>query len=59
MYPSAKGLMNLEESHCQATKRPNRDFVDARYQLVEGHNTIEESQFQTDILPNRGSVNTS
>jgi hypothetical protein len=23
MYSSAKGLMTLEEIHCQATKRPN------------------------------------
>jgi hypothetical protein len=27
----SQGLMNLEECHCQATKRSNRGFVDARY----------------------------
>jgi hypothetical protein len=30
MYSSAKGLMTLEETHCQATKRANKGFVDAR-----------------------------
>jgi hypothetical protein len=31
MYSSAKSLMNLEEFHFQATERPNRGFVNARY----------------------------
>jgi hypothetical protein len=42
LYPSAKSLMTLEESHCQATKRPNRGLVNARYLWVEGHTTFEE-----------------
>jgi hypothetical protein len=58
MYSSAKGLIDLEESNCQATKRSNRGFVDARYLWVEGLITNEESQFQTAKMPNRGSVNT-
>jgi len=31
MYSSTRSLMNREESHFQASKRPNRGFVDARY----------------------------
>jgi hypothetical protein len=58
MYSSAKGLIDLEESDCLATKRPNRGFVYARYLWVEGLINSEESQFQTAKMPNRGSVNT-
>jgi hypothetical protein len=58
MYSSAKGLMTLEEIHCQATKRPNWGFVDARYLWVEGLMNIEESHFQATKMPNIGSVNT-
>jgi hypothetical protein len=58
MYSSAKGLIDLEETHCHATKRPNRGIVDARYLWVGGLITIVESQFQTAKMPNRSSVNT-
>jgi hypothetical protein len=37
--------MTLEEFHFQATKMPNKNFIDARYRWVEGLMTIEESQF--------------
>jgi hypothetical protein len=50
--------MTLEESHCQATKRSNRGFVDARYLWVEVLNTNEESNLEAAKMPNRGSVNT-
>jgi hypothetical protein len=30
MYSSAKSIMTLEESHFQATKRPNCGYVDVR-----------------------------
>jgi hypothetical protein len=53
-YPSAKIIMNLEESHCQATIRPNGGFVKARYLWVEGLMTIEE-YLQSAKTPNRGS----
>jgi hypothetical protein len=43
--------MTLEVTHCQATKRPNRGFV-------EGLMYILESRFQPAKMPNRGSVNT-
>jgi hypothetical protein len=46
MYSSTNGLIDLEESSCQATKRSNRGFVDARFLWVEGLITNEESQFQ-------------
>jgi hypothetical protein len=57
LYISTKSLMTLEESHCQATKRPNRYFVNARYLLVLGHTTFEESHYQAAKMPNRGSIN--
>jgi hypothetical protein len=57
MYSSIKSFMNLVENHFQATKWPNRGFVDAIYQRVEVFKTIEESHFQADKMPNRGSVN--
>jgi hypothetical protein len=50
--------MNLEESYCQATKRPNRCFVNATYLWVKGHTNIEDFQYQATKIPNRGSVNT-
>jgi hypothetical protein len=59
MYSSAKGLIDLEESNCQATKRPNRGFVDANYLWVEGLINNEESQFETAKMTNRDSDNTS
>jgi hypothetical protein len=34
MFSSAKFLMTLEEFHFQATKMPNRGFVDDRYLWV-------------------------
>jgi hypothetical protein len=46
-----------EESHCQASKRPNRCFVNARYVWVEGITTFEESLYQAAKMPNRSSVN--
>jgi hypothetical protein len=57
MYSSAKSLMSLEKSHCQATKRPKREFVNAKYLWVEGLMTIEETHFQAAKMPNRSSVN--
>jgi hypothetical protein len=56
LYSSAKSLMTLEESHCQATKRPNRAFVNARYLWVEGLTTFEEPLYHEAKMPNRGSV---
>jgi recombination DNA repair RAD52 pathway protein len=58
LYISTKSNMTIEESHCQATKTPNRRFVNARYLWVEGHTTLEESHYQAAKIPNRGSVNT-
>jgi hypothetical protein len=58
LYSSAKSLMPLAESHCQAAKRPNRRFVNARFLWVECITTLEESHFQGNKMPNRGSINT-
>jgi hypothetical protein len=58
MYSSANRIMTLEQSHCQATKRPNRVFVDARYLWVDGLMYILDSGFQPTKLPKRVSVNT-
>jgi hypothetical protein len=41
IFSSAKFLMALEEFHFQANKTPNRCFVNARSQWVQGHMTIE------------------
>jgi hypothetical protein len=57
LYISTKSLMTLDESHCQATERPNHGFVKPRNLLVEGHTTFEESHYQAAKVPNRGSVN--
>jgi len=46
IFSSVKSLMTLEESHFQATKRPNRGFVDARYLWFKGLMTIEEFHFR-------------
>jgi hypothetical protein len=58
LYISTKSVMNLEESPYQATKRPDRGFVNARYLWVEGQKSFEESHYQAAKMPNRGSVNT-
>jgi hypothetical protein len=58
LYILTKSLMNLEESHCQASKRPNRGFVQARYLWVEGLTTFEKSLYQAAKKLKRGSVNT-
>jgi hypothetical protein len=50
--------MTLEEIHCQASKRPNRGFVNAIYLWVQGITTIEESHFQAAKMQKRGSINT-
>jgi hypothetical protein len=49
--------MTLEEFYCQATKRPNGDFVNARFLWVEGLMTFEKSLYQSAKMPNIGSVN--
>jgi hypothetical protein len=49
--------MPLEELLCQATKRPNGGFVNARYLWVEGLTTFEKSLYQTAKMPMIGSVN--
>jgi hypothetical protein len=41
MYSSNKGLKTLEESHFQATKKANRDFVDVRYLSDDGLMSLE------------------
>jgi predicted neuraminidase len=51
-------VMTLEESHCHATKRPNRGFVNTICLLVECPTTFEKSLYQAAKRPNRGSVNT-
>jgi hypothetical protein len=55
---STKSPMTLEESHFQATKRPNRGLVNARYLWVEGLTSFEETLYQAAKMTNRGSVNT-
>jgi len=52
MYSSDKCLMNLEESHFQNAKMPNRAYVEARYLWVEGLITLEESHFQAAKMSN-------
>jgi hypothetical protein len=51
-------LMTLEESNCQATKTPNRGFVNAINLWVEGLTNFEESHFQAAKITNRSSINT-
>jgi hypothetical protein len=58
MYSSAKSLMNLEKTHCHASKRPNRGFANATYLRVEGLTTFEESHFHAAKMPKNGSINT-
>jgi hypothetical protein len=58
LYISTKSLMTLEESNCQAFKRPKRGFVNARFLWVEGLTTFEETLYQAAKMPNRASVNT-
>jgi hypothetical protein len=48
---SAKILMTLEKSHCQATRSPKGGFVDAIYLWIEGHTTFEKSHFQDAKMP--------
>jgi hypothetical protein len=55
---SAKSLMTLEKTHCQATKRPTRSVVDARYQWINGLTTFDKSHFQAAKMPDRRTVNT-
>jgi hypothetical protein len=50
--------MNLEESHCQVTIRPNGGFVNARYRWFEGLMTIAK-YLQSAKTPNIGSVSTT
>jgi hypothetical protein len=57
LHSSSKSPMTLEESHCQATKRPNRDIVNARCLWVEGPTTFEKSLYQAAEMQNIGSVN--
>jgi hypothetical protein len=49
--------MTLEESHCQASKRPNRGFVNAKHLWVDGLTIIQESHFHAANMPNSGSIN--
>jgi hypothetical protein len=42
LYISTKTIMSLEVPHCQATKRPNRGFVNAKYLWVERLTTFEK-----------------
>jgi hypothetical protein len=58
LYISTKSFMTLEESHCQASKGPNRSFMNDRYLWVEGHTIYEESHYQAAKMQNRDSVHT-